>query len=333
MITMSQIAGEAGLSRYTVSKILNGDKTVKAASRERVMEICERHGYVPDNNAVNLVRGRSDIIAMIAPYITDGFYSELMELAERRAEALGRRLVYKSSYNDAEKEAGVIKSMLALKVRAMIVAPVVERPDLRIHALAAKNAPIVYFDRPLGEGSRCVLNDNEDSASTMTAHLLGRTDSVAYLDSFYGASNPTALARRVGYAKTMEASGLAPRFIPTDASSERQDNEKFGYENMASALGRGVSFKAVFCITDAVALGAMKAIREAGLKPGEDILVAGHDDLRFSSFVAPSLTTMRQPKERLSEACVDMAERLANGESVASARVVFKSELVVRESA
>jgi len=334
MITMSQIAAEAKLSRYTVSKILNGDLTVKEASRKAVMELCERYGYVPDNAAVNLVRGKSDTIAMIVPYITDDFYNEIIELAEGFAEQRGYRLVYKSSYNDAVKESNIIKTFLALKVCAMIIVPVVREPDARMHSLASKQIPLVYLDRLLAKDSFSVLNDNEGSASMMTSHLLGRgIQRVAYLDSFYGASNPTSLARRQGYAKTMECNGLAPLFIPSSASLEQQDNEKFGYECMSSALKKGLRMEAVFCITDAVALGAMKAISEAGLKPGSDILVAGHDNLRFSAYANPSITTMKQPKILMSQKAVEIADLLVKKQEVDGKCHIFSSELVARESA
>jgi LacI family transcriptional regulator len=72
---MEEIAVQAGLSRYTVSKILNGDPTVKKVNRDKVLALCDKYGFVPDSSAVALVSGHSNIIAMVVPYITDGFYA------------------------------------------------------------------------------------------------------------------------------------------------------------------------------------------------------------------------------------------------------------------
>lgn len=332
-INMSLIAKEAGLSRYTVSKILGGDSTVKAESRRRVRELCERYGYLPDDHAVGLVKGKTNLIAMVVPYITDAFYSEIIELTEGFAEGAGYRVLFKSSYNQAAKEAEILKGFLALKVCAMVVVPVVDGPDLRLHALAGKRVPMVYLDRPLASAAHHILNDNAASAETMTRHLLKKTRDVAFLDSFYGSLNPTAVARRQGYVRAMEARGQRPRFIPVDASRERQDNEPYGFENMARFLEAGGRAEAVFCITDAVALGACKAIYGAGMIPGKDIMVAGHDDLRFGAYAHPTLTTMRQPKERLSQACIQTLDQLICGKRVAEKVQVFGSELVIRESA
>lgn len=332
MITMDDIAKEAGLSRYTVSKILNGDTTVKSASRDAVMAICRRHGYMPNDHAVGLVKGRTNIVAMIVPYITDDFYNEMIELTETMIEQKGYRLIYKSSYNNAAKEAEIIRGFLALKVSAFIIVPAVVGTDTAMHERASEHVPVIYLDRAVGKKSISILNDNEDSAQQMTAYLLKGTKRVAFLGSFYGDSNPTALARRTGYERTMNARGLKPELLDRSASTEQQDNERFGYENMAHYLKNGGTAKAVFCITDAVALGAMKAVLDSGLTPGKDIRIAGHDDLRFCDFVSPTITTMRQPKDIMCRASAAMADDLIRKRSRGK-KQVFSSELIIRGSA
>lgn len=334
MITMNDIAREAGVSRYTVSKILNGDSTVKPASRDRVMAICARHGYVPNHYAVGLVRGSTNTIAMIVPYITDDFYNEMIELTEREATKHGYRLIYQSSYNDAEVEANVIKNFLALQVCAMIVTPTVNQPDLHLHRLMAAQIPVIYFDRPLPATEYLVANDHYLSSRTMTEYLLAHQSIPFYLDSFYGNANSAAADRRRGYEAVMREHGLIPEFIPNHASREQQDNERFGYENLQAYLASGSEIPAaVFCVTDAVALGAMLALREAGLVPGRDIRIAGHDHLRFGAYLEPTLTTMRQPKELFSRTCIELADQLIRRQQPAQRQYIFPSELVVRKSA
>jgi DNA-binding LacI/PurR family transcriptional regulator len=332
--TMEKIAAEAGLSRYTVSKILNGNMSVKKKNRDLVLSLCEKHGYVPNHYAVSLVRGGSNIIAILVPYITDGFYSEIIETAEKYASAKGFRTVYQSSYNDARIEANILRSFLSLKVSALIVVPVVKNPDIRLHRMISTNIPVIYLDRTIGLEANSVLNDNELSASIMTEHLLQRSSDVAFFDSFYGKLNLTALARWNGYVKTMQQHGNEAKFIPTDNSDEQQDNERYGYENMKAYLNDNRAPAALFCVTDSVALGAMRASVENGLIPGKDILIGGHDNLHFAQFISPSLTTMEQPKKELAEASVDMAIKMmqsvkGNGNGQTQ---IYKSKLIVRES-
>ena len=336
MITMKEIALEAGLSRFTVSKIFNGNLKVKSKSRETVLAICDKHGYAPNNNAVGLVKGKTMMIGMIVPYITDDFYNEIIELTEELAAAKGYQLIYKSSYNDAQKEANVIKNFLALKVCALIIVPVVCTPDMHIHTLAATHIPVIYLDRPLLKNSKdiyTVLNDNEKSAYDMTEYLIKKKKTPAYMGSFYGVTNISAALRRKGYLEAMKDHCLKPFLIPCEFSSQRQDNEIFGYENMVRLLKNTSPPDAVFCVTDAVALGVSRAVREADFIPGKDVAIAGHDNLRFSSYVTPAITTMKQPKSLLSKTCIELADKLIRNQPVSQKKYVFPSVLIVRESA
>ena len=157
---MAQIAEEAGLSRFTVSKILRGDTSVRSRNREKVLALCEKYGFVPNSNAVNLVSGSSRVIGMIVPYITDGFYAELIEFTEKYAARRGMNLVYRSSYNDAGTEEKIIRSFLGLNIAALLIVPVVENPDRRLLRLAAANFPVICLDRTVPGMFCSVLNDN-----------------------------------------------------------------------------------------------------------------------------------------------------------------------------
>ena len=330
---MAQIAEEAGLSRFTVSKILKGDNSVRAENRKRVLELCEKYGFVPNFHAVNLVSGTSKLIGMIVPYITDGFYAELIEYAEKYAARRGMGLIYQSSYNSVKEEARILRSFQGLKVAAILLVPVVGKANLRILRLAAANLPVIYLDRAVSEEDSCVLNDNRESCRVLTLHLLEKTREVYFIDSFYRESNPTALARREGYIDAMTSVGTEPLFIPRCQTKEQQDNERYGYEHIAAFLKkRQKPPAALCCITDSVALGAMRALRDAGFTPGKDTLVGGHDDLHFCEYTTPTLTSMAQPKEEMAQIAVDMALNRIADRSLPNEKAVLKSRLIVRDS-
>ena len=113
MITIGEIAKKANVSRYTASKVLNGDTTVRADTRRKIADICKELGYIPNLNAVNLVRRKSTLVGLIVPYITDGFYSSLIEKIEQRIQDAGYMLIYRSSYNNAEIERNTIRQFLS----------------------------------------------------------------------------------------------------------------------------------------------------------------------------------------------------------------------------
>lgn len=330
---MAQIAKEAGLSRFTVSKILNGDPSVRKGNREKVLALFEKHGYVPNSNAVNLVSGTSRVIGMVVPYITDGFYAELIEIAEKYAAEKGYTLTYQSSYNDAVTERNIIRSLLGLKVAALLIVPVVLSPDRKIHQLAAANCPVIYLDRSL-DGEHCtLLNDNRESCRLITNHLFEQASEVAFLDSFYEESNQTAVDRKQGYLDAVKEHHATPIIISHCDKLQFQDNELYGYYKMSEYLQQNPTPpKGICCVTDSVALGAMQALREAGFIPGKDVLIGGHDNLRFGEFISPALTTVAQPKEEMAIAAVDMVlQRIAEPDTQLKSRI-FHSKLVIRES-
>lgn len=334
MKTMAQIAEEAGLSRFTVSKILNGDPSVRRKNREKVLELCRKHGFVPNSNAVNLVSGVSRAVGMIVPYITDGFYAELVELIERRCANHGYHLVYQSSYNDAVTEANVIRTFMGLNVAALLIVPVVVNPDIHIHKAAAANFPVIYLDRALPGDDGCfILNDNRDSGRQMTLHLLDNSSEVAFLDSFYGESNRTAVDRKIGYLDAVKERGAKELIIPGGETGQQQDNEYHGYNSISAFLKKNRRPpEALCCVTDAVALGAMRALRDNGFVPGHDTLIGGHDNLHFGEFTTPTLSSMAQPKNEIAESAVDMAMRRIRDPLAAPEKRVFRSTLVIRDS-
>lgn len=332
-VTTTQIAAKVGLSRFTVSKILNGDKTVKEKNRKKVLELCDKLGFVLNQNAVGLKTGKNSILALIVPYITDGFYAELIEHMENYAGEKGYILTYKSSYNDAEIEKKVIRTFLSLNVCGIIVIPAVPNTDFSAHLFAEKNIPFLYLDRIVRKNSYAILNNNYESAFTMTEYLAGKRKTVAFIDSFYGEMNPTAVDRKKGYLDAMKKYGRKPVLITAPNTKIHQDNEFYGLETMRAFLKEQKAPQAVFCITDAVAFGAETALREIGLTPGKDVLVAGHDDLRFSQFANPSLTTMRQPTKELAENAVMLISELKDGKKPKKKVRSFSSSLIIRNSA
>lgn len=332
MVTMQYIAKKTGLSRYTVSKILNGDLVVKEKSRKKVLAACEKYGFLPNSNAVGLVKGKTSLIGVVMPYITDDFYSEFAEYLDQAALEKGYQLIYRSSYNDSEIESNIIKNFLALKVCAMIIVPVVTNPDLHIHEVAKKNVPLVYFDRPLDGKQYHVLNDNHLGMFKMTEMIIGKGRVPAYLGSFYHESNITAVLREQGYCEAMKAHKLAPRIIDCYNSLSKQDNEQFGYDNTKKLISEGNIPEALLCVTDAVALGAMRAFREAEIIPGQDIMIGGHDNLHFSAFTSPSLSTVRQPKKIFAQTCIKILDDINHDSPPQQKEFIFEPEIIIRES-
>ncbi len=335
VVTMGEVAQRAGFSRYTVSKVLNGNLTVAEDTRKRVLQVCKDLNYAPNPHAVSLVRKHSSTIGMIVTYITDPFYGEIIRAAEYEAASRGLQLLVQCSYGDAEKEKQIIETLRILRVCGVVIAPVVPKANRRLLNELETLLPVVYIDRYLKQQSNFVMNDNIASSRMLVERLISRGVAPAYLGSSHGLQNVAACQREQGYSETMWRFREKPVLVPLLVGMGGEDTARFGYDNMTAWLKQGARPSGLFCATDSLALGAMKALYEVGLEPGKDVLVAGHDDLGFSAYTRPSITTARQPKEQIGRAAVQIVADQIEGETERDKPVqrTFPSELIIRESA
>jgi DNA-binding LacI/PurR family transcriptional regulator len=333
--TMGEVARKAGYSRYTVSKVLNGDRTVKDDTRDRVLRLCKELGYVPNPHAVSLVRKRSNSIGMVVTYITDPFYGEIIRAAEHEAFSRGFQLLVECSYGDPGNEKRILETFRILRVCGVIVAPVVLKPNRGLLNELSRLFPTVYVDRYLEPACSFVMNDNRASEGMLVEHLVSRGVAPAYLGSSHGPQNVAARQREEGYLATMKRLHKKPTLVPLTLGMGGEDTAEFGYANVAAWLQQGARPSGLLCATDSLALGAMKALYGVGLQPGHDVLVAGHDDSSFSAYTQPSITTARQPKEQIGRMAIQIVVDMMGRESGYGDHIqkTFQSELIIRESA
>jgi len=332
-VTMADVALEAGLTRQTVSKYLNGDKSVKSDSARKIDIACEKLNYVPNIHAVNLVKGHSNIIGMVIPAITDPFFGEIIRAAESEANTRGYQLIYQCAYKDSEKEANIIQSFRSLDVSAFIITPTQIRPNRRLLSDLEKNYRVVYIENMLKNNCHYVINDNFYSGAMIANHMISKGAKPAFLGHPY--VNYSSHARQEAYLHVCKENNIKPRLIPLTIGDHTWQTEWCGYENVLSWLKAGNIADGLICATDRLAFGAMKALQEKKIRIGKDILVTGHDDLNYASFTNPPLTTVRQPKEEMGKAAIsiilDKIEKREN--KTQYFREKYYSELIIRQSA
>ncbi len=336
MPTMQDVADLTGLSRVTISKVLNGHG-VRAKTKTRVLDACQKLNFVPNQHAATLARGDSRLMGLIVTSITDPFYGKIIETAERTATRLGFDLAYRCSYSDAEQERRVVDAFLGLKANSLIVSPVPTQDNARFWRQLAKKMPVVFIDHATLPSCHLIATDHYAGACLVTEHLLTQAARVAYLGSSEPLGNTAISARLQGYLDSMAKARKAPLVLPIAAGHPAGDTEQFGYDSIQAYLRsspKNSRFDALACATDAIALGAMNALREAGLGPGQDVLVAGHDDLSFSSFLTPTLTSVRQPQLAIGETAVQAAIELVTNPRARRPpiNVKLKPDLIVRKS-
>ena len=284
MVTIKDVAREAGVSVATVSRALNGSASVTAQTRRRIAGVAARLRYVPHGAARSLVTRRTQTIGALLPDLFGEFFSELIRGIDLAARARGLQLLVSSSHGDAAEAATALRAMQGRVDGLLIMSPHVDASFLREHLSVA--LPAVLMNTPVADKRYATLNiDNYGGAQAMTRHLLG----CGYRDIAFicGPSDNFDAAERLKGFREASAKSARTRLLQGDFTEE--SGHRAGRE-IAAMRQRP---QAVFAANDMMAIGCLLALKEAGLRVPEDIALAGFDDIPIARYVNPPLTTVR----------------------------------------
>ena len=319
---MNDVARMAGVSLKTVSRVVNGEANVAAATAQRVGEAIERLGFERNDLARSLRRGHSSAtLGLVIEDLANPFYSAMAQAVEDAARERGYLLITASALEDATRERDVVTAMLRRRVDALLVVPAGD--DHRYVSGAGRDVPLVFLDRPPGGfDADTVLHDNRGGAQQAVEHLLshGHTRIACIADS---AELYTAGARVAGYREALAAAGA-----PVDPGLIRTGNHDAAQAQVAVeellALPDGDRPTALFTANNRNTVGAVRAL--AGF--GGGIALVGFDDFELADLL--EITIVRsQPARMGTEAAILAFARLA-GDEGPPRRVTIPSELVIR---
>lgn len=329
MTTIEQIALKAGVGRSTVSRVLNDDPRVSTGTRERVLTVLKEENYQPNFAARTLASGRSDIIGAVVPMALpsvfgDPFFPRYLEGVAGACEAADALLMLWLALPEDEQR-NLDKVLGRGPVDGLVIAAHVTNDPL-VEALLRARRKFVLSSRYESDDVSYVCIDNRASARTAVTHLLrsGRTR-VAHITGPHRMLD--AGDRLAGYTDALRDFG-----VPFDEKLvvEGDWSEPTGYAAMRRLISSGPD--AVFAGNDAMALGAMRALKEEGIRIPDDMAIVGFDDIPAAAAAEPALTTVRQPVRRLGEvATTTLLELIANPDGPPR-RTVLPTELVIRAS-
>ncbi|MGX1668195.1 LacI family DNA-binding transcriptional regulator [Streptomyces sp. NPDC055400] len=311
--TVVDVARLAGVSTATVSRVMNRNYPVAAATRERVEEAMRELGYVVNAHARALAGVSGRTVGIIISDVVDPFYAYIARGVEREATAGGRLCLVCSTQGDPQRELAFIELMHERRADAVIlvggsVADRGYRTELarRARELDAGGSKLVLCGRPsLGKDAPTVgvEYDNEGGAFAITDHLLSEGhERILYLGGPPGLS--TTKERIAGHRRALEQRGRPrdPALVQPGAFSRQ-----FGHHRMAELLRDGPEFTAVFAANDIVAAGAAQALEEAGMRVPHDVSLVGYDDVPVAQELRPRLTTVHIPLEEMGRQAVRVA--------------------------
>jgi DNA-binding LacI/PurR family transcriptional regulator len=333
--TSFDIAYRAGVSQSTVSRALRDSKLVSDDTRSKIQAIAKELNYKVDKNASNLRRQHSVTLALLLfedPTSDDSlinpFFMSMLGSITRACVRQGYDLLisfqqlsqdWHADYQDSHKADGLI----LLGYGDYLVS------RSKLQKLVDQGTHFVRWGPVLpGQPDVSIGCDNAQGGRAVTEHLLslGR-NRIAFIGDA-SAHCPEFSDRYIGHCHALEDAGLRPDpLLQVDAADSI---ESMGYDAARELIARGVAFDALFAASDLLAIGAMRALAEAGLQVPEQVSVVGFDDIPMASFANPPLTTVLQDTKRAGELLVDCVLRQIRGEPIESQMI--PAQLVIRKS-
>ena len=328
MTTIRDIAKSSGVSVGTVSNVINNVPTVKEEVKRRVLKTINELNYSPSHAAKSLASGYTQTLAFIVPDICNPFFPEMVRGAVDTAKDFGYDIFLANIDNDPKKEIQYIANFIARGVDGLIIATS-DCSSEQVQQIRKMNIYVVIVDREIEDLERdLVMVDNVRCAYIAVRHLinLGHERIGIILGPM---QTMTARQRLKGAKMALMENGL---FDETLVKSGGYSFEN-GFQIIQGYLLGGKSIEAVFCANDMIAIGAIKAIEEAGCRVPDDISVIGIDDIMISRLINPPLTTVRQPIFDLGAIATKMViERIQGTVTGVPRKVILPGELIVRQS-
>ena len=329
-VTIRDVARLAGVSPMTVSRVINASAQVRPGTRSRVEKAIVELGYVPSRLARGLSAQRTGTLAVIVPDVANPFFTLIVRGAEDVARRAGYRVILCDTRADLGVEREVIEEMIAHRVEGMVIAPVSDRSRDHLRRLLQFGIPFVLVDRTVPDiDADAVLGDSAEGAQRLVEHLISlghrRIGLIIESDEV-----STARDRRRGYEAALEAAG-----IPLDPTlvADATVDPGGGFEGMRRLLEQVERPTAVFTVNNLVAVGAIEAVRAAGLEVPDDVALVCFDDIEYASRLYPFLTVMEQPAETFGTLSTQLLlERIDRRGPERKHVVVLPAEFVVRQS-
>jgi DNA-binding LacI/PurR family transcriptional regulator len=329
--TMKEIARQLGVTVSTVSRALQNHPSIGLRTRERIHELANQLGYVPNSTAINLKRRRTYNIGVVLPFLTEQFFSMAISAIEDVAIEKGYNVVVMQSRNDYERERLAVSNLIKHGVDGIIVSMASETQN-KSHFLEVNKhgTPIVFFDRVARNmPNSCVYVDLTAGAVEAVNYLLSLSlSSIALLN---GPGTLQATDERLqGYTKALTQSGMPinPAYVRSTNLS-RADTAK----KMNELLDLALPPQAVLAFNDYVALDAMQVCRQRGLAINEAIYFVSFSNLPFLSYLEqPPIASIEQfPYEMGTQAVRLLMTAIENPQEATRQEIIIPHQLIVRQ--
>ncbi|WP_018665384.1 LacI family DNA-binding transcriptional regulator [Heyndrickxia acidiproducens] len=328
MVTIRDVAKAAGVSTATVSRIINNKGEAGPETIERVQKIIKELNYKPNTLAKSLSKRNSDLIALLIPSLENPFFPELVHAIEETANEYGYHVYLCNSDDKRSKVKYYLDSILSHYASGAIINSLyVESEDLE--KLENSGIYTVTIDRSQFDHPFSAVTVNHKAGAKLAVEHLIKDGGCRHIVHISGPRGEKSSEDRLsGYLETLATfnSGLSSKVVYGNFDMES------GYKAVQKLIQSGTGFDGIFSSNDAMALGAMRACAEAGLDVPSKVKVVGYDNIYFSRYATPRLSTVDQRKKDIGRIAVEELLRLIQDKNEKPKKYEIKPELLIRES-
>ncbi|GAB1482944.1 catabolite control protein A [Treponema sp.] len=328
MVSIKDIAKRVGMSPSTISRVVNGKKYVNAEKREEILRLIAETGYVPNKAARDMVLKRTFTVGIVIPDTFNMFQRQLFSLIERHLGAFGYQTLFFFVKFEGSSEDECLNRLKAAKLDGVIMLHEIKSLHFYDYLKHIKMPTVLATFEKADKQIPSIHVDEVQAAFDAVLHLtnLGhkRIDMISGEPFSFGKQRTAGYYRALDDANIPHASGRVV-FAKTYSMEA-------GVYAMRELLLRDRGFTAVFAATDELAIGAIRVLKDEGIRVPEDVSVLGFDDIDISSYIVPRLTTVRQPLAEIGERTATLLHKCITDDKIADSNIVLPYELIIRES-
>jgi len=333
-ITIKEIAKMCGVGVSTVSRAINNHPDISEETRQKVLDIIHEYNYIPNNSAQNLKRAASDTIAVLIKGISNPFFSDMIRVLEQETSRKKYSFILQHVEESEDEVDVAIRLEKEKRLKGIVfLGGITDRTDKKVEQLSV---PFVLSTADMAntDGRYAIVSvDHEKESRKMVDYLCDCGHKKIALLTARRADISVGLQRYKGYIESLKAHGIEfdeglVRWTPEELQTFSMEA---GYKLTKDLLDSGKEFTCIFASSDRMAVGACKALFDAGKRIPKDCSVAGFDGLEYAAYYEPSITTIRQPRKEMAEATISLLFDLINKEPTEN-RLIFDAELVIGKS-
>jgi LacI family transcriptional regulator len=329
---IKELAGKLGLSPTTVSRVLNGKSKkfrISQNTSQKVLDAARKYHYSPNRIARGLKLEKTETIGLIIPDIANPYFGSIAKTIEVEARNSGYSIILCDSLDDEITEAELLKLLAGRKVDGIIIAPT-GKSSRHITEIQQQGIPIMGIDRYLaGTNLPFVITDNHLGALLATEHFIKMGHrNIACIQGINGISANNDRVK--GFRDTLQMHKILVNesmILGTDFGEEN------GYNQTKKLLAFPERLTAIFALSNLISIGALRALKEAGLNVPDDVSIVSFDEQPYSAFLACPMTTVEQPREEIGKLAFQyLLDRINDGNKGKMENTILKPRLIIRDS-